>query len=59
MKNMDEAVSLLSNYNIYFHFGSIQGGGHYFVSDSHGNSAVIEFLDGEMKVSDSCYNGTV
>ncbi len=42
---MDEAVSLLENYNVDF------GGGppvHYLIADSAGHSAVAEFIDGEV-----------
>lgn len=46
-KNVGEALSLIQNYNIEF-----QGGPplHYLVSDSSGNSVVIEFVEGEMRV---------
>ena len=46
-RDVDEAISLLGDYNIEF------GGGpplHYLVSDSSGNSAVVEFMDGEVSV---------
>jgi hypothetical protein len=46
-KNVDDAVSLLSRYNIDF------GGGppvHYLVSDATPRSVVIEFLDNDMVV---------
>jgi choloylglycine hydrolase len=45
--NVDEAVVLMGKYNIDF------GGGppiHYFLADSSGNSAVVEFLGGGMQV---------
>jgi hypothetical protein len=45
--SVDEALSLLDGYNIDW------GGGpplHYLVADSAGNSAVIEFVDGERLV---------
>ena len=44
---VDKAIDLLGDYNVVF------GGGppiHYFVADSSGDSAVIEFLDDEMRV---------
>ncbi len=46
-RDVDEAIALLPNYNIDF------GGGpplHYLIADAAGNSAVIEFIDGEMIV---------
>lgn len=46
-KDVDEAISLLKQYNIDF------GGGpplHYLIADGSGNSAVIEFIGGEMVV---------
>jgi hypothetical protein len=46
-KDVEEALSLLEDYNIDF-----QGGPplHYLISDSSGNSAVTEFINGEIKV---------
>lgn len=44
-QDVDEAISLLQNYNIEF------GGGpplHYLIGDAARNSAIIEFVDGEM-----------
>lgn len=46
-QSVDEALSLLEAYNIDW------GGGpplHYLIADSGGDSAVVEFVDGEMKV---------
>ena len=43
-QSVDEALSLLGEYNI----PSIMG--HYLIADARGNSAVVEFVDGEMKV---------
>jgi hypothetical protein len=46
-QDVNEAISLLDDYNIDF------GGGppvHYLIADSSGDSAVVEFLDGEMNV---------
>ena len=45
--DVDEAISLLRNYNIDFGDGPPL---HYLISDSSGNSAVVEFIDGEMNV---------
>lgn len=45
--SVDEALSLLPAYNI------VWGGGpplHYLVADASGDSAVVEFIGGEMKV---------
>jgi hypothetical protein len=45
--SVEETISLLGEYNIAW------GGGpplHYLISDRYGDSAVIEFVDGEMKV---------
>jgi hypothetical protein len=46
-KNVDDAVSLLSRYNIDFSGGPPV---HYLVSDAGRRSVVIEFLDNEMVV---------
>jgi predicted choloylglycine hydrolase len=43
-QSVDEALSLLREYNI----PSIMQ--HYLIADARGNSAVVEFVDGEMKV---------
>jgi predicted choloylglycine hydrolase len=43
-QSVDEALSLLGEYNI----PSIMQ--HYLIADARGNSAVVEFVDGEMKV---------
>ena len=48
--SVDEAVSLLQGYNLYFS-GGVEC--HYLISDAQGNSAVIEFLDGDIKVTKS------
>jgi len=42
----DEAISLLQEYNVTFSDPPV----HYLISDSSGNSAVVEFVDGEMSV---------
>ena len=46
-KNVGQAIAVLQDYNVYF------GGGvplHYLIADAAGNSAVIEFVSGEMIV---------
>ena len=43
-QSVDEALSLLGEYNI----PSIMQ--HYLIADARGNSVVVEFVDGEMKV---------
>ncbi len=46
-RNVDEALSLLGDYNIDF------GGGpplHYLIADRSGASAVVEFVDGKVSV---------
>jgi hypothetical protein len=44
--NVDEAVKLMSNYNIYFQKIPI----HYMISDSSGKSVVVEYVEGKMNV---------
>jgi hypothetical protein len=44
-KNTDEAVELLKQYNIYF----VAENCHLMIADAAGKSAVIEFIDGEVK----------
>ena len=46
-KDVDEAISLLQDYNIDFQAGPPV---HYLISDSTGNAAVIEILDNTMQV---------
>jgi len=46
-RDVDEAISLLQNYNIEFEGGPPV---HYLISDSSGNSAVVEFIDGKPSV---------
>lgn len=46
-KDVDEAVELFRSYNVYFPPAPPL---HYLVSDSQGNSAVIEYINGELKV---------
>lgn len=44
-KDVEEAVSILQKYNIYF---SLNSPAHYFVADVSGKSAAIEFIDGKV-----------
>jgi hypothetical protein len=44
--NINEAVELLNNYNIYFS-GDINC--HYLLSDANGNSVIIEYYDGKVQ----------
>ncbi len=44
---VDEAVELLSNYNIYFS-GDIDC--HYLIADATGKSVIVEYYDGGMQV---------
>jgi hypothetical protein len=47
-RNVDEAIALISKYNVNVKaFGTFI---HYFVADASGNSAVIEFVAGKMRV---------
>jgi len=43
-RDVDEAISLLRNYNVEFDGGPPL---HYLIADSSGNSAVVEFIGGE------------
>ncbi|NIM96456.1 MAG: linear amide C-N hydrolase [Anaerolineales bacterium] len=45
-KDVDEAIALLQGYNIDFGSPPL----HYLIADSNGDSAILEFLDGEMHV---------
>ena len=45
--DVDEAIALLQNYNLVFRGGPAV---HYLIADAAGNSAVIEFVGGEMVV---------
>ncbi len=45
--SIDKAVSLIDEYNIYFDTRMMV---HFFIADSEGNSALIEFVNGEMYV---------
>lgn len=44
---LEEAIALLENYNIYFS-GDVEC--HYLIADASGNSAIIEYWDGEIQV---------
>lgn len=44
--SVDEAAALLGDYNLYFS-GGVEC--HYLISDAEGNSAVMEFLDEDIK----------
>jgi len=46
-KTVDEAVALLENYNVAFLSAPPL---HFMISDKNGKSAIIEFIEGEMKV---------
>ncbi|WMJ23003.1 linear amide C-N hydrolase [Paludicola sp. MB14-C6] len=46
-KNVEEAIQLAQNYNLFHIVSPI----HYMVADVTGNSAVIEFVNGEMVVT--------
>jgi hypothetical protein len=46
-QSVDEALSFLEAYNVDWGSGPPL---HYLIADSSGNSAVVEFVDGEMKV---------
>ncbi len=45
-KTVEEAVEVLKGYNIAFH----DGASHFMIADGNGNSAVVEFVDGEITV---------
>lgn len=46
-RDVGQAISLLRDYNIDFESGPPL---HYLIADSSGNSAVVEFIDGQMRV---------
>jgi hypothetical protein len=46
-KDVDQAILLLGDYNIDFRGGPPL---HYLVADSSGNSAVVEFINGQMSI---------
>ena len=45
--NVDQAITLLHNYNVRFEAGIPL---HYLIADASGSSAVIEYVSGEMRV---------
>lgn len=45
-KTVDEAIEKINEYNILFY----QGDAHFMIADASGDSAVIEFVDGETVV---------
>jgi hypothetical protein len=51
--NIEEAVELLNNYNIYFS-GDINC--HYLISDASGNSVIVEYYDGKVQTVTSNQN---
>jgi hypothetical protein len=48
--SVQEAIDLLGGYNLYFS-GGVQC--HYLIADAAGDSAIVEFLDGEIQVTRS------
>jgi hypothetical protein len=46
-QNVDESIALLENYNL--HFSSACG--HFHLVDAFGNSAVVEYIDGQMEIT--------
>jgi len=44
--SVDQAIELLSQYNVYFEGVPL----HYLIADAGGNSAVIEYVAGELRV---------
>lgn len=46
--SVEEAIALVEGYNLYFS-GNVEC--HYLISDAEGNSAVIEFLENEVKIT--------
>lgn len=46
-RDVDEAISLLKQYNLDFSKGPHL---HYLIGDAEGDSAVVEFMSGEMRV---------
>ena len=45
-QDVEEAIALLPQYNVYFHGPPL----HYLLADASGHSAVVEFVDGYMRV---------
>jgi predicted choloylglycine hydrolase len=50
-----QALEILRRYNIHF----VEVGCHYMIADAGGHSAVVEFIDGEMKVTDTAQDWRV
>lgn len=48
-QNVDEAIALLENYNLRF----TRACGHHHLADAYGNSAVVEYIDGQMEITRS------
>ena len=48
--NVDEAIKLLGQYNIFFSLGIIS---HFHITDASGRAVVVEYYDGEMKVTET------
>jgi hypothetical protein len=46
-KSTDEAIAILKDYNV--HFGEVPV--HLLIADATGDSAVVEFIDGDVKVT--------
>lgn len=46
-KNVDEAVEILKQYNVHF----VAETCHFMIADASGKSVVVEFIDGEAKVT--------
>jgi hypothetical protein len=45
-KTVEDAVEVLKEYNMLFH----DGPSHFMIADGNGNSAVVEFVNGEITV---------
>jgi hypothetical protein len=54
-KNTDEAIELLKQYNIHF----VAVTCHMLIADAAGKSAVVEFVDGEMRTTATAENWQV
>ncbi len=46
-RSTDEAIAILNDYNIHF----VESTGHLLVGDKGGDFAVVEFIDGDIKVT--------
>lgn len=49
---VDSAIDLLKGYDIDFSSGAY----HFFISEKHGNSAIIEYIDGKMSITYTASN---